>query len=799
MTPQYQLALDYISIDSRIYKISLSAFNNNRSPVLKHLLFSFTAEVSMKFKRGIKQLKKGISHPYLETRNIWLHLVIFILIITNSLGAVGLLKYFSSKQNNKDIDRIADSYTQNISDRLLIHLDNSQKTNKVDLTDPKIGLSSQVLNEYLSKINIGLSAKVIIINQDSSIIASNFEESKTKSALSDQDILIHLQQKLDKLSDLDRPQKLNLTVKQQDLSTRVIPWINQESGQDFLVVITLPKSELLIDSPETENNLSSQVAYLLSTIILGLLTYAGTIAVFQKLNQSKAAELNLAPKLLPPAEIQNKPISLSDNQNDSKPNNQDREADNQSYMLLANMSHELRSPLNTILGFAQIIEQELSTTQASQENIAIINRSGEHLLSIINDVVDLSKIEINQLTLEHKKIDFYAWLDNIEQSFKFQASNQGWEFSLIKQNNLPKYICIDERRLRQILKNLINYCHKSESPGNISLTVTSKSYNSQIAQTKKSNSNTQHDICFELHNADFSVSATELATLFDPMVRVQHEQKYTEGSSLNLPISRKLSQAMGGNLTVNNNGISNSGITFNLEIQTESISAGELQIEPTVRRIIGLESDQIEYRILIVDDSKTNRKIMSQLLETVGFKVREAVNGKEAIDIWLHWQPHMIWMDLRMPVMNGCEATERIRSYSEDIRVPIVALSASTLEEEKSLFKAAGCDDFVGKPFSENIIFDKIAQHLGIRYVYEPISSVNLNNFKLTADTLNVMPHEWLNKVEQAAIELNRDLLTQLLEEIPPENADLKTALQKQINNFDFDRILSLAQKNHHN
>ncbi|MGD1919886.1 MAG: hybrid sensor histidine kinase/response regulator [Pleurocapsa sp.] len=753
----------------------------------------------MKFKLVVIQLKLGISYPYVETRNIWLHLVIFILIITNSFLAVGLLKYFSFRQNNKDTDRFANSYALNVSDRLLMGLDSFQKADRADFADPKIALSSQVLNDYLSKINTDLSAKVAIIDRNGSIIASNFEESPSESALSDQDILIHLQQKLSNLSALEQPRQLSLNVKQQDFLSQVIPWITQELGQDFLVIVTLPKSELLVYSPEEENNLSSRLAYLFSTIFLGLLTYGGTILAFQKLNQSKAAELIMPPKLLPPAKTTSKPIQLSDNQNDSQAKKQDRKTDNQPYTLLANMSHELRSPLNTILGFAQIIEQELSTTQASKENIAIINRSGEHLLSIINDVVDLSKIETNRLTLEHKKIDFYAWLDNIKQSFEFQAFNQSWEFSLVKQNNLPQYICIDDRRLRQILKNVIDYCLKSKSPEYITLKVTSKPHNSKVAQIKELDSNTKYDICFEVQNADFVASTTELATLFDPMVRVEHEQKYTESSSLNLPISRKLSQLMGGDLTVKSNGISNLGIIFNLEIQTESVVAKELQIEPTVRRIIGLESGQTEYRILVVDDSKTNRKIMSQLLETVGFQVQEAVNGKEAVDVWLHWQPHMIWMDLRMPVRNGCEATERIRSYSHNTRIPIVALSASTLEEEKSLFKAAGCDDFVGKPFSENIIFDKIAQHLGIRYVYEPIKSVDLNNFKLTADTLNVMPDEWLNRVEQAAIELNRDLLVQLLQEIPTEHADLKNALQKQINNFDFDRILSLAQKNNQN
>ena len=207
-------------------------------------------------------------------------------------------------------------------------------------------------------------------------------------------------------------------------------------------------------------------------------------------------------------------------------------------------------------------------------------------------------------------------------------------------------------------------------------------------------------------------------------------------------------------------------------------------------KVIGLKSRQSEYRILVVDDSKINRLIMSQLLEPVGFQVREAANGKEAVDAWSDWQPHMIWMDLRMPIMNGFEATELIKSSSPK-ETPIVALSASSLEDERSQLNAVGCDDFVGKPFAENTIFEKIAQYVGVRYVYEPVKPIP-ESFRLTAETLKVMPESWLERIEQAAAMLDRTLLTQLLQEIPPEHPELKNALQQQINNFDFDKITNL-------
>jgi signal transduction histidine kinase/DNA-binding response OmpR family regulator len=576
----------------------------------------------------------------------------------------------------------------------------------------------------------------------------------------------------------------------------------------------------------------SEINYLLSAIFLSALNYGWITLLLKSQNRGsdrllrrKTTEpavtvgekyLNSVNNILPDHEIsQPKAISSSSNHQPNPQAHQvnplevkhpekttDYPSNDEPYTLLADMSHELRSPLNAILGFAQIMEQELAAIPASLENLAIINRSGENLLSIINDVVDLAKIKTNRLTLEDNNVDFHVWLDNIEQSFQFQSQRNGWEFSLIREGNLPQWICIDERRLRQILRNLSNYCLKPTTPQNVSLRVSAHSLLQPTQKASQDNSPQEYKVMFEVEHHNLSIPTQELATLFDPLVRVRQESKSPEGSSLNLPISLKLAQLMGGDITVSNNAFTPSGIIFNLEIHTKSVVPQTLQTQSTLRRIVGLESDQVEYRILVVDDSKTNRAIMKQILEPVGFKVEEAVNGQEAIDIWFSWQPHMIWMDLKMPVMNGCEATKRIKSYSQNLFTPIVALSASTLEEDRTLFKAAGCDDFVGKPFSDKIIFDKIAQHLGIRYVYEsilPSTTSNLNNFKLTAESLNVMSHQWLTQLEQAAIVLDQDLLTQLVQKIPSEHLDLKNALQKEIDNFDFDQILNLARKSRSN
>ena len=457
--------------------------------------------------------------------------------------------------------------------------------------------------------------------------------------------------------------------------------------------------------------------------------------------------------------------------------------------LVADMSHELRSPLNAILGFAQIMQQESTIERSQRENLLIINSSGERLLLIINELVDLSRIEVGRFSLENHNFDLHLWLNNLEQVLN--QNRQQLKCSLIKEPNVPQYICLDESRLRQILNNLIEYCSRSsEGKNRIKLKISATSTLLDLATSPY-----YYNLCFEIENSSLFISDEELAGLFNPSDRARQQWQSFQGSSLSLPISHKLAQLMGGDISVIRR--EESGTVFRLNIRARSAIESDMPFKPpTQRKVISLESEQPDYRILVVDDSKTNRKIMVHLLEKVGFQVEEAVNGKEAVDVCLSWQPHMIWMDLRMPVMNGYEATERIKSYSSNQSPTIVALTASTLEEERSLFSVSKYDDFVGKPFSENTIFEKIIQHLGVRYIYD--TTQPKAQFESTAD-ITVMPAQWLAQAEQAAASLDADLLTTLLQQIPAEHSDLKQVLQKQIDNFDFEKIIDSIEQSQTN
>jgi signal transduction histidine kinase/CheY-like chemotaxis protein len=737
-------------------------------------------------------LNKRLTYPI----SIPLCLVTVVPLIVHVGIILNLVDYFSLRREQQITQNIAEQSSTSIGDRVFPRLDNYLKPINAKPDGQQTEDFVNNVNDFLPQIDVPYSANVILINNDGSILASNHSQQDRR--LTAQDAITSLQRRFPNLTEIKKPEKFNFATGQKQFLAQAIPWQHSKLDENYLLLVTIPKSELTPIFNQQPGEWQDSLAYLLPTTFLAAITYLWFAHIIEKLSKNSLkfakGESNSTLHNISVTQLTSLANSIEEItkglQKNKKPNQ--TTIDYVKSSLLADLSHELRSPLNAILGFAQIMQQESSMTRSQRENLAIINRSGKRLLSIINDLVDLSKIETNRLQLEYSSFDFSSWLDNLEQSVKLQAHNQGMEFTLIRHDKLPQCISTDERRLRQIMTNLINYCLRYNQTGELFVRVSCLP--PPLDSSQPESTNTSH-IYFEIENIDFPHTPQEILASFDPAVSTRKKRRFDEGSPLRLPISYHLAKLLGGELTVNSNNNLKQGITLRLDIQTEAITTPALIIPSTSKTVIGLEADQPDYRILVVDDSKTNRQIMVQLLERVGFEVQEAVNGQEAIDVWLQWHPHMIWMDIRMPIMNGYEATEQIKAYNSDKSPLIVALTASTSEEEQLLFKAAGCDDFVGKPFSEGIIFDKIAQHLGVRYIYESTNPVTVNNFKLTADTLKIMSHEWLSKLEEATAKLDANLLTELLQEIPREHSEFKNALQKQVDDFDFDKILSLIDQ----
>ncbi len=464
---------------------------------------------------------------------------------------------------------------------------------------------------------------------------------------------------------------------------------------------------------------------------------------------------------------------------------------------LANMSHELRTPLNSIIGFAQILSKDSDFKPEQQQRLSIINRSGEHLLSLINDILEMSKIEAGQISLNENDFDLQALLKNLQQMFALKVQNKGLQFFLQSEAHLPQYISADEAKLRQILINLIGNAIKFTEQGGIILRV----------QANRDENSNQNLLQLEVEDTGPGIAPEELDKLFVPFEQATAGRKIKQGTGLGLAITRKFIELMGGEITAHSTvGV---GTCFQCSIPIH-LSLGEVVPVPTAQsQVIGLAPEQPEYRILVVDDETDNRLLLLDLLTSVGFSVQQASNGREANQIWQAWHPHLIWMDLRMPQMNGAEATKRIRKAESELEngkssTKIIALTASAFKEERDITLASGFDDFVIKPFEEEVIWSKMSQHLGVEFIYQqslqtygqqlpetiavqaPVSPADLS------EALKKMPSQWLKELHRASSQLKGKKVMQLIQAMPPEKAALASKLQTLADNYQFDEIVKL-------
>ncbi|MEG4397176.1 PAS domain S-box protein [Microcoleus sp. BROC3] len=468
---------------------------------------------------------------------------------------------------------------------------------------------------------------------------------------------------------------------------------------------------------------------------------------------------------------------------------------------LSNMSHELRTPLNAILGFTQVLARDSSLSHIQQEQIAIISRSGEHLLALINDVLEMSKIEAGRITLNPTSFDLYHLLHSLEEMLKLKADSKGLQLSLNINYNIPQYVKTDESKLRQVLINLLGNAIKFTSKGSVTLRVSAIS-----AKQKSATENEQQTITFEVEDTGHGIAPTEVDSLFEAFVQTDTGRKSQEGTGLGLPISRKFVQLMGGDIAVSST--LNRGTIFSFDIQISSPDMAEVQPRQSRKRVIGLEPNQPSYRILVVDDKWESRLLLVHLLEPLGLEVREAVNGQEAIRIWETWKPHLIWMDMQMPVIDGYEATRQIKAQIQEEATPIVALTASAFEEERAIVLSSGCDDFVSKPFQEEVIFAKMAEHLGVQYIYEDLPNFTLSQLEgqdlsvkageeteFLRTNLAAMPAEWVIQLHQAAIDADAELILSLVAVIFKSNTSFAETIADWANNFRFDKITNLTEE----
>lgn len=439
-------------------------------------------------------------------------------------------------------------------------------------------------------------------------------------------------------------------------------------------------------------------------------------------------------------------------------------------IFLSNMSHELRTPLNAILGFAQLLSYDEMISEKSRKKIATINRAGQHLLALINDVLEISRIEAGKITVKHEPFDLSDLVRGVADIMHERAMAKGLDFRV---NCSRKLLMVegDANRLKQILINLLGNAVKYTERGSVKLTVSRNG-----AQTQ-----------FEVADTGPGVSVEEQARLFTPFYQTQVGIGKGEGTGLGLAISSEYARLMDGRLEVQSQ--PGQGSVFTLAIPLPASAKSAVRSQPGA--IIGLEPGQPEQHVLVVDDKEDNRELVKQYLEATGFVVQTANDGQQAVEMFQKWQPDFIWMDMRMPVLDGYEATRQIRGMARGDKVKIVALTASVFDEERQKIVAAGCDDLVKKPVDEMELLGMMGELLGVRYRYAG-RLVDTQQMEYQAD-ISVLPEGVRQELRQAASALDLNTVRDVIRQIAEAHPDLAAHLEQMAQGFRLDQIAELC------
>jgi PAS domain S-box-containing protein len=438
-------------------------------------------------------------------------------------------------------------------------------------------------------------------------------------------------------------------------------------------------------------------------------------------------------------------------------------------VFLANMSHELRTPLNAILGFAQLIERDPLLSEGHRKELQTINRAGRHLLSLINDVLEIARIESGHTLTKNEVFDLYELLQSVEEMIRGRAEAKKLTFDVKRVGSFPRFVQGDAPHLRQVLLNLLGNAIKYTDSGFITLQLSSM----------------DDSICFEITDSGIGIAAADLDNIFKAFYQTTKGIAKGEGTGLGLAISKEFVRLMGGNITAQS--IDGQGSTFGFTIPLPEVDSPVI-LSKSEGRVVALANGQPNYRVLIAEDNADNRLLLTRILESVGFEVQAVNNGNEAVETFQSWLPDFIWMDIRMPVMDGYEATKQIRALPNGQNVKIAALTASAFIEDRDSILSAGCDDMLTKPLREDDIFEVMRHLLSLEFRYE--LPLNSNNAETVTLDLSCLPLEWREELHCAAELLDIEASQSAIQKIATNFPEQARILEKAVGNFHFDQIL---------
>lgn len=449
-------------------------------------------------------------------------------------------------------------------------------------------------------------------------------------------------------------------------------------------------------------------------------------------------------------------------------------------LFLANMSHELRTPMNVILGFAHIMNTDSDITTKQKENINLILKSSEHLLGVINNILDIAKIESGKFEMEPSDFDLGELINNTIAMLRVRAEAKNIKIELDQSSSFPRYVNTDPAKLRQIIINLVGNAIKFTGEGLISIKLGTQSLETEQNRRR---------LFFEISDTGIGISPGDIERIFQPFAQIG----YHEGTGLGLPITMRYVELLGGTISVASE--PGRGSTFSFTISYNSVDHNNIQITPaSAGRVIGIENAS-NYRILIVEDQMENRMLLRNLLSPFGFQISEAADGREGIQIFEQWRPHLIFIDRRMPVMDGLQAVSDIRKISAPVRPAIIAVTAHAFKEERQEMLDAGCDGFIAKPFTAEDIFFSLENYLHVNLIRAEDNAQGTPCAPPDRAALAGLPQPLRLDLEAALVRLDIDLIGELIKKIAALNPDLGNTLEQVAGRFDFKPILKTLQQ----